>query len=115
GSGPGQGAQSRTAIDRGEASDRRPERRRTAGTHRSRNQGIVRGDQDMKDMAEQEIIEIGDLDVEAFNEFATEQGWSDGMPLYVPTEEKVAKFVETVRGDNRPYAPVPRRQIVPTL
>jgi hypothetical protein len=69
----------------------------------------------MKDMAEQEIIEIGDLDVEEFNEFATEQGWSDGMPLYVPTEEKVAKFVETVRGDNRPYAPVPPRQIVPTL
>ena len=50
----------------------------------------------MKDIAEQEIIEISDLDVEAFNEFATEQGWSDGMPLYVPTEEKVAKFVETV-------------------
>src|SRR5258708_20792649 len=69
----------------------------------------------MKDMAEQEIMEIGDLDVEAFNEFATEQGWSDGMPLYVPTEEKVAKFVETVRGDNRPYAPVPPRQLVPTL
>ena len=69
----------------------------------------------MKDMAEQEIIEIGDLDVEAFNELAVEQGWSDGMPLYIPTEEKVAKFVETVRGDNRPYAPVPPRQIVPTL
>ena len=51
----------------------------------------------MKDTADQEIIEIGDLDVEAFNEFAAEQGWSDGMPLYVPTEEKVAKFVETVR------------------
>ncbi len=68
----------------------------------------------MKDTAEQEIIEVGDLDIEAFNEFATEQGWSDGMPLYVPTEEKVAKFVETVRGDNRPYAPVPPRQIVPT-
>ena len=36
------------------------------------------------------------------------------MPLYVPTEAKVAKFVETVRGDNRPYSPVPPRQIVPT-
>ena len=56
----------------------------------------------MKDIAEQEVIDIGDMDVEAFNDFATEQGWSDGMPLYVPTEEKVAKFVETVRGDNRP-------------
>jgi len=69
----------------------------------------------MKDTADQEVIDIGDLDVEAFNEFATEQGWSDGMPLFVPTEEKVAKFVETVRGDNRPFPPVPPRQVVPTL
>ena len=65
----------------------------------------------MKDTAEQEIIEVGDLDVEAFNEFAAEQGWSDGMPLYVPTEEKVAKFVETVRGDNRPYARSEERRV----
>src|SRR5882724_7338962 len=69
----------------------------------------------MTDTAEQEIIEIGDLDVEAFNEYATGQGWSDGMPLYIPTEDKVAKSVDTVRGDNRPYPPVPPRQIVPTL
>jgi len=69
----------------------------------------------MTDTAEQEIIEIGDLDVEAFNEYATEQGWSDGMPLYIPTEDKVTRFVDTVRGDNRPYPPVPPRQIVPTL
>ena len=62
----------------------------------------------MKDIAEQEVIDIGDMDVEAFNEFAAEQGWSDGMPLYVPTEEKVAKFVETVRGDNRPTRPCRR-------
>ena len=55
----------------------------------------------MKDIAEQEVIDIGDMDVEAFNEYANEQGWSDGMPLFVPTEAKVAKFVETVRGDNR--------------
>ena len=69
----------------------------------------------MKDIADQEVIDIGDMDVEAFNEYANEQGWSDGMPLFVPTEAKVAKFVETVRGDNRPYPPVPPRQIVPTL
>src|SRR4030095_7648843 len=37
------------------------------------------------------------------------------MPLYVPTEAKVAKFVETVRGDNRPIPPVPPRQVVPTV
>ena len=44
----------------------------------------------MKDIADQEVIDIGDMDVEAFNELAVEQGWSDGMPLYLPTEEKVA-------------------------
>jgi hypothetical protein len=70
----------------------------------------------MKDVSEQEVIELDDnMDVEAFNEFAREQGWSDGMPLFVPTEAKVAKFVETVRGDNRPYAPVPPRQVIPTI
>jgi len=69
----------------------------------------------MKDIADQEVIDIGDMDVEAFNEYANQQGWGDGMPLFVPTEAKVAKFVETVRGDNRPYPPVPPRQIVPTL
>jgi hypothetical protein len=69
----------------------------------------------MKDIAEQEVIDLEDMDVEAFNEFAARQGWSDGMPLYIPTEEKVAKFVATVRGDNRPYPPVPPRQIVPTV
>ena len=69
----------------------------------------------MTDIADKEVIDIADMDVETFNEFAREQGWSDGMPLYVPTEAKVAKFVETVRGDNRPYSPVPPRQVVPTI
>ena len=61
----------------------------------------------MKDIADQEVIEIGDLNVEAFNAYAAEQGWSDGMPLYIPTEEKVAKFVGRV-GDN-PSSPRYRR------
>lgn len=69
----------------------------------------------MTDIADQEVIDIGDMDVDAFNDFALKQGWSDGMPLFVPTEAKVSRFVETVRGDNRPFSPVPPRQIVPTL
>ena len=69
----------------------------------------------MKDIADQEVIDIGDLDIDGFNAFAIEQGWSDGMPLYLPTEAKIAQFVDTVRGDNRPFAPVPPRQVVPTL
>ena len=65
----------------------------------------------MKDTAEQEVIEIGDLDVEAFNEYAAEQGWSDGMPLYVPTEKKVAKPEPSARSKdtvaNGVVTPVP--------
>ena len=41
----------------------------------------------MTDIADKEVIDIADMDVEAFNEFATEQGWSDGFPLFIPTEE----------------------------
>jgi len=66
-------------------------------------------------MAEQEIIEIGDLDVEAFNEFATEQGWSDGMPLYVADEEKSGEVRRDGARRQPPFAPSAPRQIVPTL
>ncbi len=59
----------------------------------------------MSDIAEQEILDLGDMDIEAFNDFAIEQGWSDGMPLYPPTEEKIARFVETCRGDNELFSP----------
>jgi hypothetical protein len=69
----------------------------------------------MSDIAELEEIDIGNLDIEAFNEYATAQGWGDGLPLFVPTREKVAKFVDLVRGDNRPFPPVPPRLVVPTL
>jgi len=69
----------------------------------------------MNDIAEQQVMDIPDMDVEAFNEFAARQGWSDGLPLYIPTEAKVAIFVDTVRGDNRPFSPVPPRQVVPTV
>jgi hypothetical protein len=69
----------------------------------------------MKGTKEQAIIEINNCDIETFNEYAAEQGWSDGMPLYIPTEDKVARFMDQVHGDNRSFPPVPPRQIVPTL
>src|SRR6202008_1398825 len=109
------GTQGRTAADRREASHRRAECRRIGRAHRSGNQRTDRGDGEKKAISEQGGTDVPDMDVEAFNEFAAEQGWSDGMPLYVPTEEKVAKFVDTVRGDNRPIPPGPPRQAVPTL
>ena len=35
-----------------------------------------------------------DLDPIAFTAFATQQGWGDGLPLFPPTEDLVARFVE---------------------
>jgi hypothetical protein len=64
---------------------------------------------------EEELIELDDLDPEAWNEYAVEQGWSDGFPMMVPSEASVGKFVETVHGDNEPFPPVSPRQMVPTL
>ena len=69
----------------------------------------------MTDLTESEVIEVGDLDAEQWNDFAEKQGWSDGMPLMVPTEEKVVAFVDTCRGDNEPFDPMPPRRVVPTL
>jgi hypothetical protein len=69
----------------------------------------------MKDIAEAEIVDIGDLDQEQWNEFAIAQGWSDGMPLVMPTEAAVAKFTAIARGDNAPFPPISPRQVIPTL
>ncbi len=62
-----------------------------------------------------ELIDVEDMSVEEFNDMAEGFGWSDGMPLYVPTEAAVARLVETVQGDNEPVGPVPPRRIHPTM
>jgi hypothetical protein len=41
-----------------------------------------------------------DLDVEAFNDFALEQGWGDGLPLVPPTSGRVRGFLS--RNDRYP-------------
>lgn len=69
----------------------------------------------MSEITEQEQIDVGDLDEEQWNDFAARQGWSDGLPLVIPTPERVERFVATCRGDNEPFAPVSPRQVVPTL
>jgi len=69
----------------------------------------------MTEVTESEVIEVGDLDYQQWNDYALEQGWGDGMPMYVPTEEKVERMVETCRGDNEPFPPMPPRRVVPTL
>jgi hypothetical protein len=69
----------------------------------------------MTDQTENEVIEVGDLDPAQWNEFAIAQGWSDGLPLIMPTESVVEQFVETCRGDNEPFPPMSPRQLIPTI
>ncbi|MCH9674801.1 MAG: hypothetical protein K0U93_25400 [Gammaproteobacteria bacterium] len=69
----------------------------------------------MTDAPETELVDIGELDQEEWNDYAIAQGWSDGLPLVMPTEKSVARFVDICRGDNEPFPPVSPRQVVPTL
>ena len=69
----------------------------------------------MTDADASQTIDLGDLDPVQWNEYALEQGWSDGFPLFVPTEEKVARFVDICRGDNEPFPPMSPRRVHPDL
>ena len=69
----------------------------------------------MTEYMDSEVIEVGDLDPAQWNDYAIDQGWSDGFPLVVPTEEAVERFVETCRGGNAPFSPMSPRWLVPTL
>jgi len=69
----------------------------------------------MSDPLNDEVLDLGDMDFDAFNDFAIEQGWSDGMPMIPPTEAKVAACVATCHGDNAPFPPMSPRLVLPTL
>ena len=69
----------------------------------------------MTEPEEQEFIELGDMDADAWNDYAEAQGWSDGLPLMMPTQEKVAAFVEICHGDNEPFPPMSPRRVTPTI
>ncbi len=64
---------------------------------------------------DEEVIELDELDAATWNDYAIEQGWSDGFPLVMPSEDLVDRFVATCRGDNEPFAPMSPRRVVPTL
>ena len=66
-------------------------------------------------MSDSEVLEIGEIDQEAWQDYAIEQGWSDGLPLIMPTEASVARMMAGARGDNEAFAPISPRQVVPTL
>lgn len=69
----------------------------------------------MSDSADTEILEIADLDQEAWQDYAEAQGWSDGLPLVMPTEASVARMMAGARGDNEGFPAISPRQVVPTL
>ena len=62
-----------------------------------------------------ELIDIGEMSTEEWNELAIAQGWSDGLPLVMPTEAAVERFVQAARADNETFAPISPRQLVPTI
>ena len=69
----------------------------------------------MESAAETEILDLGDVDQAQWNEYAFAQGWSDGFPLVMPTEDLVERFVATTHGDNEPIPPMSPRRVIPTL
>ena len=69
----------------------------------------------MTDKTDVEALDLGDLAPDEWNDYAIAQGWSDGLPLVMPTEAAVARFVAAVRHDNETFAPISPRQIVPTM
>ena len=66
-------------------------------------------------MSDAEFVDIGDLDFDQWNDYALDQEWGDGLPLMVPSEEKVAAMMEASRGDNEPFPQMPPRRVLPTL
>ena len=69
----------------------------------------------MPDMPDVETLKIPDFDAEEWNDFAISQGWSDGLPLLMPTEELVDQFVKTYKQGKVLFPPMPPRFVIPTL
>jgi hypothetical protein len=69
----------------------------------------------MSDAAEAEVLEIPEMDPDAWADYVEAQGWTDGLPLVPPAEEAVARMMEGARGDNEPFPAITPRQVVPTL
>ncbi len=69
----------------------------------------------MSDPSEAELLDLEDMELEDWNQYAIEQGWSDGFPLHIPTESAVERMMERTRGDNQEIPPVSPRSVVPTM
>ena len=69
----------------------------------------------MSDAAEAEILDIPDMDPDAWAEYAEQQGWTDGLPLVPPIEAAVARMMDGARGDNEAVPAITPRLVTPTL
>jgi len=69
----------------------------------------------MLDHETAELIDIGNPSAEGWAECVMDNGWGDGMPAVVPTEEAIAPFVAIAKGINEPFPPLPPRLIIPTI
>jgi hypothetical protein len=61
-----------------------------------------------------EVLDLPEMDADAWAEYVEAQGWTDGLPLVVPTEDAVARMMDGARGDNKPFPTITPRQLVPT-
>ncbi len=66
-------------------------------------------------MPDAEVLDIPDMDPDAWADYVEQQGWTDGLPLVPPTEAAVARMVEGARGDNEPVPPITPRLMTPTI
>ena len=69
----------------------------------------------MVDLITEEIFEFDSPTDEDWADFVLDQGWGDGMPAIMPTEERVRRFVEAASRSNELLPPVPPRWVMPTL
>jgi hypothetical protein len=69
----------------------------------------------MSDTENSEVLEIPEMDPDAWADYVEAQGWTDGLPLVPPTEEAVARMMDGASGDNKPFSAITPRQLVPTL
>jgi hypothetical protein len=66
-------------------------------------------------MPDAEVLDIPDMDPDAWADYVERQGWTDGLPLVPPTEAAVARMVEGARGDNEPVPAITPRLMTPTI
>lgn len=69
----------------------------------------------MPDTEDAEVLDLPEMDADAWADYVEAQGWTDGLPLVIPSEEAVARMMEGARGDNKPFPPITPRQLTPTL